>query len=133
MILSVVGDKGLLAVSPASAVFTFRQMFAEKEPLEQERLRLEALHLKSRLEAVQTECQREREVRPSGRPLWSTRVSSDRTSLCRRSCFCGSSCGRAARSCSSRSTSAPGWGRPPAACCGAARPKRTRSRSGWWT
>uniref|UniRef100_A0A3B3BVD4 Heat shock transcription factor 2 binding protein n=1 Tax=Oryzias melastigma TaxID=30732 RepID=A0A3B3BVD4_ORYME len=33
----------------------------KKEPLEQERLRLEALHLKSRLEVVQTECQRERE------------------------------------------------------------------------
>ncbi|XP_011492788.1 heat shock factor 2-binding protein [Oryzias latipes] len=33
----------------------------KKEPTEQEHLRLEALHLKSRLEAVQTECQGERE------------------------------------------------------------------------
>lgn len=38
---------------------------AEKEHLaqEQEQLRQECLHLQSRLDAVQTECQKEREVR----------------------------------------------------------------------
>lgn len=107
---------------------------------EQERLRQKCLHLDSQLVAVQTECQKEREVRFLHINVlmnWCVCMQCVHVPVCvcvcarRRSSCCVSSCGRVEQSYSSRQISALVWDLRCAIFCGAAPPGRIQSHTGW--